>query len=139
MMNTAHWRVQELQHHSANIAWLNAEDARRAYEVACLHDSKTHFGLNVNTVGSIERLVFGNDVATATKWLRARMPGTQQIVVVFGEDECFVCSSVFLIENWSDIFVPSRDDAMIYSNGTPLILFYCHENEFEVGQRIVFD
>ncbi|WP_308140636.1 hypothetical protein [Janthinobacterium lividum] len=138
-MNTAHWRVQELQHHSADIAWLNAEDARRAYEVACLHDSKTHFGLNVNTVGSIERLVFGNDVATATKWLRARVPENQQLIVVFGEDECFLCSSVFLVENWSDIFVPSRDDAMIYSNGTPLILFYCHEHEFEVGQRIVFD
>ncbi|MCC7698299.1 hypothetical protein [Janthinobacterium sp. EB271-G4-7A] len=139
MMNTAHWRVQELQHHSADIAWLNAEDARRAYEVAGLHDSKTHLGLNINTVDSIERLVFGNDVATATKWLRARMPGTQQVVVVFGEDECFLCSSVFLVENWSDIFIPSRDDAMIYSHDTPLILFYCHENEFEVGQRIVFD
>lgn len=75
----------------------------------------------------------------ATLWLRARMPGSQQVVVVFGKDESFVCSSVFLVENWSDVFVPSRDDAMIYSNDTPLILFYCHENEFELGQRIVSD
>lgn len=75
----------------------------------------------------------------ATLWLRARVPGIQQVVVAFEEDDCFLCSSVFLVENWSDVFVPSRDDAMIYSNDTPLILFYCHENEFELGQRIVSD
>ena len=138
-MNATHWRVQELQHHSADIVWLDAEEARRAYDLVGLHDSKTHPGLNVDTVDSIERLAFGDDVAAASSWLRARVPGIQQVVVVFGEDECFVCSSVFLIENWSDIFVPSRDDAMIYSNDTPLILFYCHENQFELGQRIVFD
>jgi hypothetical protein len=139
MMNAIHWRVQELKHHSADIVWLNAEDARRAYDLVALYDSKAHLGLNVNTVESIERLAFGNDAAIATRWLRACVPAIQQVVVVFGEDECFLCSSEFLVENWSDIFVPSRDDAMIYSNGTPLILFYCHENEFEMGQRIVSD
>jgi hypothetical protein len=139
MRNTTHWRIQELEHHSANIAWLNAESARRAYDLVGLHDSKMHLGLNVNTVGSIERIEFGDDAAIATKWLRARVPEIQQVVVVFGENDCFLCSSEFLVENWSDIFVPSRDDAMVYSNDTPLILFYCHENEFEVGQRIVSD
>ncbi|MCQ6468646.1 hypothetical protein NPN14_25805, partial [Vibrio parahaemolyticus] len=77
------------------------EGARRAYHLVGLHDSKTHLGLDVNTVGSIERLEFGNDVAIATSWLRARVPGTQQVVVVFGEDDCFLCSSAFLVENWS--------------------------------------
>ena len=138
-MNATHWRVQELNHHSADIVWLNAEGAGRAYHLVHLHDSKTHLGLDVNTVASIERLVFGNDVAIATSWLRARVPGIQQVVVVFGEDDCFVCSSVYLVENWSDIFVPSRDDAMVYSNDTPLILFYCHENAYEVGQRMAYD
>ena len=138
-MNATHWRVQELNHHSADIVWLNAEGARRAYHLVHLHDSKTYLGLDVNTVASIERLVFGNDVAIATSWLRARVPGIQQVVVVFGEDDCFLCSSVFLVENWSDIFVPSRDDAMVYSNDTPLILFYCHENAYEVGQRMAYD
>ena len=138
-MNATHWRVQELNHHSADIVWLNAEGARRAYHLVHLHDSKTHLGLDVNTVASIERLAFGNDVAIATSWLRARVPGIQQVVVVFGEDDCFLCSSVFLVENWSDIFVPSRDDAIVYSNDTPLILFYCHENAYEVGQRMAYD
>ncbi|ATD60791.1 MAG: hypothetical protein ACOH2S_04395 [Janthinobacterium svalbardensis] len=138
-MNATHWRVQELNHHSADIVWLNAEGAGRAYRLVGLHDSKTHLGLDVNTVGSIERFAFGNDVAIATSWLRARVPGIQQVVVVFGEDDCFLCSSVFLVENWSDIFVPSRDDAMVYSNDTPLILFYCHEKAYEVGQRMAYD
>ena len=138
-MNATHWRVQELNHHSADIVWLNAEGAGRAYHLVGLHDSKTHLGLDVNTVGSIERLAFGNDVAIATRWFRARVPGIQQVVVVFGEDDCFLCSSVFLVENWSDIVVPSRDDAMVYSNDTPLILFYCHENAYEVGQRMAYD
>lgn len=138
-MNATHWRAEELKHHSADIAWLDAEGARHAYDVVRLHDSKTHLGLDVHTVASIERFAFGDDAVSATRWLRARMPGIQQVVVVFGEAECFVCSSVFLVENWSDIFIPSRDDAMVYSNDTPLILFYCHENAYEVGQRIVFD
>ena len=138
-MNATHWRVQELNHHSADIVWLNAEGAGRAYHLVHLHDSKTYLGLDVNTVASIERLAFGNDVAIATSWLRARVPGIQQVVVVFGEDDCFVCSSVYLVENWSDIFVPSRDDAIVYSNDTPLILFYCHENAYEVGQRMAYD
>ncbi|MBH1982610.1 MAG: hypothetical protein I8H79_08650 [Burkholderiales bacterium] len=138
-MNATHWRVQELNHHSADIVWLNAEGACRAYHLVGLHDSKTHLGLDVNTVDSIERLAFGADVVSATSWLRARVPGIQQVVVVFGEDDCFVCSSVYLVENWSDIFVPSRDDAMVYSNDTPLILFYCHENAYEVGQRMAYD
>lgn len=138
-MNATHWRVQELNHHSADIVWLDAESAGRAYHLVRLHDSKTHLGLDVNTVGSIERLAFGNDVAIATSWLRARVPGIQQVVVVFGEDDCFLCSSVFLVENWSDIFVPSRDDAMVYSNDTPLILFYCHGNAYEAGQRMAYD
>ena len=85
----------------------------------------------------MERLEFEDDVATATDWLKARLPSTQELVVVFGGDDCFRCSSDFFIENWSNIFVPSRDDALVYSLESPIILFYCHENEFEVGRRIV--
>ena len=83
-MKARHWRVQELQHHSADIAWLDAEDARRAYDLVRLRDAKTHPGLNIDTVDTIERLAFGADAAIATMWLRARVPGTQQLVIVFG-------------------------------------------------------
>ena len=138
-MTGPHWRVEELKHHSDDIDWLNAIDARDAYDLVGLYDSKTHLGLNANAVGSVERLEFGDDVAAATEWLRSRLPSAQEVIVAFGGDDCFRCNGVFFIENWSDIFVPSRDDAMVYSCESPFILFYCHENEFEVGQRIVFD
>jgi hypothetical protein len=138
-MNNPHWRAEELKHLADDIAWLDAKDARRAYDLVRLYDSKTHLGLNPSTVNSLERLEFGDDVATATEWLRLRLSSTQPLVVVFGGNDCFRCSGAFFIENWQDIFVPSRDDAMIYSDEGPVILFYCHENEFELGQRIVFD
>ena len=47
IMNATHWRVQELKHHSADIVWLDAEEARRAYDLVGLHDSKTHLGLTL--------------------------------------------------------------------------------------------
>ena len=132
------WRIEELKHHSEDIFWLDAVEANRAYELVGLYDSKSHLGLNAQTVGSLERLEF-EDVLTATDWLRSRISGIQELVVVFGGDDCFRCSGNFFVENWSDIFVPSRDDAMIYSPKSSFILFYCHENEFEVGRRVVFD
>lgn len=138
-MNNPHWRIEELKHHSEDISWLDAVEASRAYELVGLYDSKSHLGLNAQTVGSVERLAFEEDVSTATDWLRSRISGFQELVVVFGGDDCFRCSGNFFVENWSDIFVPSRDDVMVYSPESSFILFYCHENEFEVGQRVVFD
>ena len=138
-MNKLHWRVNELKHYSREISWLDAVEGRRVYDLVRLYDSKRHLGLNAETVGAVERLEFGDDISTATNWLRARRPNIHELVVVFGEDDCFRCSRDFFVENWSDIFIPSRDDAMVYSQESPIILFYCHENEFEAGQRIVFD
>jgi hypothetical protein len=138
-MDKLHWRADELKHHAKDIAWLDADEARSGYDLVGLYDSKSHYGLNAQTVSSVERLEFGDDIAMATGWLRPRMASVQDVVVVFGRDDCFRCSGNFFIENWSDIFVPSRDDAMVYSPDSSIILFYCHENEFEVGQRRVFD
>ena len=90
-------------------------------------------------MSSVERIEFGDDVTCATEWLRARMSGGQEVVVVLGGDDCFRCSNEFFIENWPDLFVPSRDDAMVYSTSSPFVLFYCHETEFEIGRRVVFD
>jgi hypothetical protein len=59
------------------------------------------------------------------------------LVVVFGEKDCFECASGFFLEAWQDIFCPSRDDAIVYSEQSPFILFYCHEDEIEVGQRVL--
>lgn len=137
-MTGLHWRIEELKHHEDSIDWLDAVDARSAYELVGLYDSKTHYGLNANAISAVERLEFGDDVTAATEWLRARLPSAQEVTVVFGVHDCFRCNGAFFIENWAEIFVPSRDDAIVYSCASPFILFYCHENEFEVGERIVF-
>ena len=64
------------------------------------------------------QLVQWNDLSstrtypTATDSLRPRISAIQELIVVFGGDDCFRCSDNFFVENWSDIFVPARDDAM---------------------------
>jgi hypothetical protein len=35
------------------------------------------------------------------------------------------------VEQWRDIFLPSRDDAIIIDENHQWALFYCHEDEFE--------
>ena len=111
-MNNQHWRIEELKHHSKDISWLDASEASLAYKLVSLYDSKSHLGLNAQTVGSVERLEFDEDLSTATDWLRTRISVIQELIVVFGGDDCFRCSGNFFVGNWSDIFVPARDDAM---------------------------
>jgi hypothetical protein len=102
-MNKPHWRVEELKRFANDIDWLDANDARCAYDLVRLYDSTTHLGLNRSTVSSIERLAFDDYVPAATKWLRGRLPATQELVVVFGGDDSFRCSGAFFIANWPDI------------------------------------
>jgi hypothetical protein len=100
---------------------------------------KTRYGLDTTTVEDIERISFDDDVPAAQAWLRARVGTTEQLVVVFGDTDGFRCRAGFFLEHWQDVFVPGRDDAVIYATTSPLVLFFCHENEFEAGQRVVYD
>lgn len=101
--------------------------------------SKTHYGLNASTVAEVKRIIFGDDVLAATEWLAQHVEAAEQLVVVFDEINCFRCDAEFFLKNWQDVFRPSRDDAIIYSVVSPLVMFFCHENEFEAGQRIVYE
>ncbi len=130
-----HWRIKELQHFGDAIAWLSAAQASAAYSLAREYDSSGRLGLNEATVSHIERIEFGDHALNAKAWLCPRLPPTEELIVVFGEEACFKCTSKFFATNWEGIFVPSRDDAIVYSEGSRFILFYCHENEFEVGER----
>ena len=105
---------------------------------ASLYDSKNHLGLHPVTVGYIDRFEFGDNESDATDWLKSRIPVGDQLVVVFGDEECFKCTSEFFLQNWRNLFLPARDDAMIFSANSALIAFYCHENEFEIGNRLIY-
>jgi hypothetical protein len=137
MVNT-NWRVIELEHYANDISWLTADEAFRAYSLATLYAAKTYYGLDTSTVAEVERITFENDMSEAKEWLGAHLNAAEQLVVVFDETNCFRCDAEFFLKNWQDVFVPSRDDAVIYSIVSPLVLFYCHENELEAGQRIVY-
>ena len=44
--------------------------------------------------------------------------------------------STFFVRNWQDLLMPSRDDAVILPEGRGVVLFYCHEDEFEFGEQL---
>jgi hypothetical protein len=129
-------RAQELHHFRDSITWLSQPEAEQAYRLASKHDSGTHYGLDVATTSEIERLVFKDSTAVAAAWLEKRLPPNEIVVVTFGPHDSFECTSTFFAENWPNIFCPSRDDAIVRAVRTSFVLFYYHENEFEVGKRV---
>lgn len=129
------WHQAELQHFGEEIRWLEPAIAEAAYVFACRFDSRGHLGLNPETVTTVERLEFDADVIRATSWLRQRLTEHTTLVVVFSEEECFRCRRTFFLDCWPDLFLPGRDDAIVYAERSEAILFVCHEGEFEFGRR----
>jgi len=130
------WRMQELRHFEEEIKWLPAPQAKQAYSLAHRHYCRAQKSLNpANTTGN-ERLALSDDFELAKQWLLAKLPSCGELVVVFENGDCFTCSPQFFIENWEDIFLPTRDDATVFAELDPFIMFHCHENEIEVAQRI---
>ena len=136
-MSKNNWRATDLALYTNDLEWLTADEASRAYALALLYAAKNRYGLDISTVAGIERIVFGDDILAAKAWLNSHVGVAEQLVVVFDEASCFRCDAKFFLKNWQDLFVPSRDDVVIYSMVSPLTLFFCHENEIEAGQRIV--
>jgi hypothetical protein len=128
------WRRDELAHFGEQLAWLNEAEASSVYNHALQFTSKSHYGLDPATVVGIDKLDVKEPGPEASAWLSRRIGGGP-VLVVFGERQ--VCRMVgsFFVENWQDIFCPSRDDVVILAEMGEGVLFYCHEDEFEFGQR----
>jgi hypothetical protein len=125
-------RNQEFQELGMPVRWLDADKAARAYEYALSFSSSKRYGLNEETVSAIERLEISS-YAVANQWVKARLPATGTVHIVYSEAQvCLLDSSEFLAR-WQDIFVPRRDDALVFHNLEPCVLFYCHEEELEFG------
>ena len=58
------------------------------------------------------------------------------VVVVFGRHQVCRRGGDFFVRNWQDLLSPSRDDAVILPEDRGVVLFYCHEDEFEFGRRL---
>lgn len=114
--------------------WLDTARAESAYKYALQFSAKTDYGLCEATVDQIEH----HDIESYTvadAWLKARLPADGTVQVVYGADEVCVISAAEFLAKWKEIFVPTRDDAVVLHNLGSGVLFYCHEEELEYGNR----
>jgi hypothetical protein len=123
-----------MAHFGDRLAWLSESEATSAYECALRFASKSHYGLDPATVAGIEKLDVDDVGPAAREWLSDRL-GAGSILVVFGKRQVCRMDNSFFVENWQDLLAPSRDDAVILQDEGTGVLFYCHEDEFEFGQR----
>ena len=114
--------------------WLSAEHAKHAYEYALYFSGEKKYGLNENTVSNIDRIVIENH-SVADQWLKSRINNEGTLQIVYSNTEVCVVDAEKFIQNWKDLFVPGRDDAIIFENPGQKVIFYSHEDELEVGQR----
>jgi hypothetical protein len=129
-----HLRAAEYRKLGVAARWLEPPKAKHAYEFARQFCSSQRYGLNNKTVQSIEHHEI-ESYAVADAWLRSRVPSAGTLQVVYSESEVCVVEAADLLGNWQSLCVPARDDAVILHSLQPTVLFYCHEEELEVGQR----
>lgn len=115
--------------------WLEPTKAQHAYDYALRYSHPKRLGLNEQTVANIDRLVI-ESYSVANAWLASRMPTNGTVQIVYSESDVAVIDAAEFVSRWHEIFVPARDDAVVLHNLSSTVLFYCHEEEFEVGQRI---
>lgn len=128
------YRANEYAELGVAARWLEREKAAHAYAFALKYASSKRYGLNDTTVANAERLEISS-YSVADSWLKQRLPRSGTVQVVYGEDEVCVVEAQDFLENWQEIFTPSRDDAIVLHNLEPVVLFYCHEEELEIGRR----
>lgn len=128
------YREEEYRELGLSARWLTEERAKSAYVHALQYSSDRRYGLNEQTTDNIENhIIVSRNVANA--WLRVRLRVEGTVQVVYGDDDVCVIDTESFLNSWQDIFVPSRDDAIILHNIDKTVLFYCHEEELEVGVR----
>lgn len=114
--------------------WLSEKRAKNAYAHALQFSSDRRYGLNERTTEHIEQhIIESRSIADA--WLRARVRAEGTLQIVYGPDHVCVIDAAAFLNCWQDVFVPSRDDAIILHNFDKTVFFYCHEEELEVGTR----
>jgi len=114
--------------------WLEPQRAQHAYDYALRFCHPRRYGLNEQSVANIDRLVIAS-YSVAQAWLNDRLPSIGTVQVVYSKSEVVVIEASVFLDRWQEIFVPSRDDAVVLHDSSATVLFYCHEEELEVGQR----
>jgi len=127
-------RATEYEQAGVSARWLDAPHARNAYDYVLKYSHPRRYGLNEQSVANIHRLIVESQFV-ADAWLRTNFPSSGTVQIVYGEADVAVVESETFLQRWWAVFVPGRDDAVILHNLSPAIMFYCHEQELEIGQR----
>jgi hypothetical protein len=127
------WRRAELAVFGSDMAPLDRPDANAAYDRTTRLCSRTRYGLDETTITGIERLDVNERGPEARAWLAERV-GVGDLLVVYGRDDVFRVPAPLFLDNWQDMFGPSRDDVVIVPASGGWALFYCHEDEFEFAR-----
>ena len=90
--------------------------------------------LDTRWLDQVKSLIIDSD-QLAKQWLSERLESEGTVQVVFSESEAFVIPTEQFVDNWPKLLVPARDDAVILHNFNKQVVFYCHENELEIGHR----
>ena len=126
----------EIDELGVTVEWLEGEASAKAWKVGQTLDSRDRYGLDAEAVSSSERVEFGDDSERAALWLGRSLAEVQgPLVVLFGPEEVFRVGKMAFLKAWPEMFVPGRDDAIIYSESDGWCCYVSHENELEVGWR----
>lgn len=128
------YREKEYNKLGIEARWLSKEHASNANEYAEKYSSNTRYGLNEKNVTNIQEHIV-NSYSIAEQWLKDNFGSTGTVQIVYSDNEVCVIKSQDFLDNWQHIFMPARDDAIILHNLSNKIMFYCHEEELEVGDR----
>ena len=128
------YRVTQIESLGLGIRWLTPDRSNNAFQFALPYIHPMRYGLNEDTVKDIQRLRI-SDRASAKRWLSDHLLAEGTVQIVFDGDEVCVVDAARFIAHWDQIFVPSRDDAVVLHNLNDQVLFYCHEEELEFGRR----
>jgi hypothetical protein len=130
------WRAVELAEFGEQVEWLSETEAALVYARAASYLSRTHYGLDPSKMVRVERLCADHPNPETEEWLARRVgQDGQRLLLVFDIQEVCVLRTVFFLEQWQNLFCPSRDDVVILPEKGAWVLFYCHEDEFEFGER----
>lgn len=127
------WRNAEMAAFGDEVVRLDRAEAltvsRRAFNCC----SKTRYGLDESVFKSIDRLDVNDHEPEARQWLVERI-GTGDLFLVFAKNVVFRLPASLFLDQWRDMFCPSRDDVVILPAAGGWVLFYCHEDEFEFAR-----
>lgn len=128
------FRASEIEQLNIGTRWLDKIHASNAYVFGANFISNKSLGLNKYSVSLIIKHKI-ESTFVASNWMKKHFPNDGTVQVIFSEKEVLVMSTSHFLNRWLDIFVTSRDDAIIIHNNSNTVLFYCHEDWIEIGQR----